>query len=86
MILLLNGQPFTNGMIVLLLCIGSASLWFPLVVKKREHRRLALIVALGHFALVVVICAWLPAQYKAQQRFNETMEQLRHSKALKRKL
>ena len=85
-ILLLNGQSFTNGMVVLLLCIGSASLWLPLVVKQGEHRRLAMIVALGHVVLVVAICAQLPAQYEAQQRFNETMQQLRDPHSFKRKL
>jgi hypothetical protein len=55
-------------------------------VKQGEHRRLAVIVALGHVALAVVICARLPAQYEAQRRFNERMEQLRHPNPFKRKL
>jgi hypothetical protein len=81
-----SGQAFTNGVIILLLCLGSLLLWFPLMVGKGTHQRLARLVILGHIALIIAICITLPAQYKAQQRFNEKMQQLRHPQLFQRKL
>ena len=86
MMSLLSGQVFSNSLIILVLCLGSLMLWLPLVVEQGAYQRLARVVILGHIAVAIAIYLSLPAQYKAQQQFNEKMEQLHHPRPLQRKL
>jgi uncharacterized membrane protein YccC len=78
LLLLLNGQHFSNRVGFLLLVIFSAVLWvLPAANKVDESRTLSLGIFLMHLAIVVATMWSLPGAYEAQRQFNDAVRKVR---------
>lgn len=78
LLLLLNGQHFSNRVGFLLLVTFSGLLWvLPAANKVDERRTLSLGIFLMHLAIVVATLWNLPGAYEAQRQFNDAMQKLR---------
>jgi hypothetical protein len=78
LLLLLNGQHFSNRVGFLLLATFSGLLWvLPAVDKVETHGSLARGIFFVHLAIVVATLWSLPGAYEAQRQFNDAMQKLR---------
>jgi hypothetical protein len=77
-LLLLNGQVFTNTIVFLAFCAASVLLWIRLLfpADRNHHRRLAVVVVLGHLLIMLAFVPGLPGKYESQKKFNSRMERL----------
>jgi hypothetical protein len=78
LLLLLNGQHFSNRVGFLLLATFSGVLWIlPAVDKRDVHGSLSRWIVLIHVVIVVATLVSLPGAYEAQRRFNDAMQKFR---------
>ena len=78
-LLLLNGQVFTNALVFLACVFLSGLLWVRLLVRSvvDERRHLALKAVILHLMVLVGFSTGLPKKYRWQQRFNNSVNELR---------
>ncbi len=78
-LLLLNGQFFTNTLAFLGFVAVSTVIWIPLLVRSKDddHRRIALYVIFAHLVLFIFFASAVPELRQRQQRMNDMRDQLR---------
>ncbi len=76
MLLLLNGQVFSNALVFLGLVAMSAIMWGRLLIRRNRsiQRRLAVCVLIAHFVVLFIVAIVLPSRFRQQQEHNRTVE------------
>lgn len=78
LLLLMNGQHFTNRVAFLLLATVSGLLWvLPAARKDNGYGSLSRGIVAVHLAIVAAMLWGLPAAYESQRRFNDSIQKLR---------
>ena len=77
LLLLLNGQVYTNAVVCLALWTVSVLFWLPLARPSDPKSREARLVIMLHLVLMIVVASTLSSSYAAQQRFNQSMDRIR---------
>jgi lipopolysaccharide export LptBFGC system permease protein LptF len=76
-VLLQNGQVFTNGLICLCLFGFGGVVWALLAVYSPAVRGLALSIALAHVVVMVALAITLPSKWAFEKNFKTKMEEAR---------